>query len=297
MARATTFEKIRDESTFGQATRLPILKSLQATLKRRVVAFSCSTLHPSGMIGDDDADMITEVLSAQNGSRPVSLILSSPGGYALGAERIVHACREASKGDFDVIVPGQAKSAATIVCLGAKRIHMTPTAELGPIDPQIPVWSGGKEPVRWLPAHVIVNSYEGLMKSAEQSKGRIEPFMLQLDRYDAREIEDIRREISLSKKIAEALLTSGMMAGKKSAAVERAMKPFLDPEVTGSHGRPIFPDAARACGLDVVSVPSDGEIWTRLWEFYWRATWAVSARLPKLIETATSSMGLGMPSE
>jgi hypothetical protein len=52
------------------------------------------------------------------------------------------------------------------------------------------------------------------MHAAETSQGRIEPFMLQLERYDAREIADIKREIELSKKIAQGLLSTGMMKGK-----------------------------------------------------------------------------------
>jgi hypothetical protein len=293
MARATTFEQIRDERTLGQNTRLPLLEELQTILKRRVVSFFTSFSLRAGMISDDDSDMLTELLSAQPTPKPVSLIISSPGGYALGAERIVHACREASGGDFEVIVPGQAKSAATIVCLGASKIHMTATAELGPVDPQVPMGEGG----RYMPAHVVVRSYEQLMERAEKSRGRIEPFMLQLDRYDAREVEDIRREILLSKKIARGLLTSGMMKGKSASKVSKCLQIFLDPDVTASHGRPIFPAAAKSCGLNVGNIPSDDKAWAPLWKYYWRATWAVSNRVPKLMETPTSSIGLGAPSD
>jgi hypothetical protein len=297
MARATTFEKIRDERTLGQNTRLPLLRDLQDKLKRRVVAFFCSPFQMEGMIWDDDADMVTEVLTNTREPKGVALIVSSPGGSALGAERIVHACREASGGDFLAIVPGQAKSAATIICLGASCIQMTATAELGPIDPQIPIQSGGDRP-NWLPAHVIIRSYETLMKAAEESEGRIEPFMLQLDRYDAREIEDIRREIALSKKIAKSLLSTGMMKGKSEADVDGCLEPFLDPEVTGSHGRPIFPAMAKGCGLTVEDLPSNSPLWEPLWEYYWRATSLVSSGMaPKLLENPTSSLRLGAPSD
>ena len=296
MARSTTFERIRDETSLGQATRQPLLEKMEQLLKRRVVALSCSPYHPGGEIGDDDADMITEALTHRRDPLPVSLVLNSLGGSALGAERIVHSCRAASEGDFDVIVPGQAKSAATIVCLGAARIHMTPTAELGPIDPQFRI-STRKGSTRWLPGHVIVKSYRDLMKKAEHSGGHIEPFMLQLDRYDAREVEDIKREIALSEKIAESLLKSGMKKGKGRPIIRKCLKPFLDPEITGSHGRSIFPGMAKECGLLVEDIPPQSAVWAPLWEYYWRATWAVSSRMPKLIETATSSMGLGEPSD
>jgi len=296
MTRATTFEQLRDETSFGSGTRLHLLAEIEKILKRRVISFFSSPSSWQGMISDDDADVITELLSAAASSHVgVSLIISSPGGFALGAERIVHACRQASSNDFHVIVPGQAKSAATIVCLGAMRIQMTATAELGPIDPQVPIKTGGD--LRFMPAHVVVRSYETLMKTAEKSKGRIEPFLLQLDRYDARDIEDVRREVELSKKIAGSLLSSGMLKGQPKAKIDRCMKTFIDPDVTGSHGRPIFPDAAGQAGLTIDKIQSTEAVWRPLWEYYWRATWAVTNRHAKLLETPTSSLPFGSPAD
>jgi hypothetical protein len=42
-----------------------------------------------------------------------------------------------AKDRFIVAVPRKAKSAATLICLGAQEIHMGLMSELGPIDPQI----------------------------------------------------------------------------------------------------------------------------------------------------------------
>ena len=38
-----------------------------------------------------------------------------------------------------VIVPDQAKSAGTMFVLGADRVYMGPTSDLGPVDPQFPL--------------------------------------------------------------------------------------------------------------------------------------------------------------
>ena len=40
-------------------------------------------------------------------------------------------------GDFRLVVPDTAKSAATLIGLGATEIVMSTTSELGPIDPQV----------------------------------------------------------------------------------------------------------------------------------------------------------------
>jgi len=67
----------------------------------------------------------------------VLLILVSPGGSIEPAFQISRICREFSKDKFAVVIPRAAKSAATLISLGAHEIHMGLLSELGPIDPQI----------------------------------------------------------------------------------------------------------------------------------------------------------------
>lgn len=69
------------------------------------------------------------------GSKPV-LIIESPGGQAESAYRIACFLRQCC-GGFVAIVPAYAKSAATLLALGADQIIMCPDAELGPLDVQI----------------------------------------------------------------------------------------------------------------------------------------------------------------
>lgn len=67
---------------------------------------------------------------------PVALLLESPGGYAKDAYGIARIlCRHA--GGFTAVVPSYAKSAATLLSLGAGEILMGDDAELGPLDAQL----------------------------------------------------------------------------------------------------------------------------------------------------------------
>ncbi len=70
-------------------------------------------------------------------SKNVLLILHSTGGSIEPAYQISKFCCEFSKDNFVVSVPRLAKSAATLICLGAQQVHMGSLSELGPIDPQI----------------------------------------------------------------------------------------------------------------------------------------------------------------
>lgn len=75
----------------------------------------------------------------------LELLLHSPGGSADAAYQVVRFFRRHCK-KLNVIVPLEAKSAATLMCLGADAIYMGELGELGPIDVQIqnPVEKGAK---------------------------------------------------------------------------------------------------------------------------------------------------------
>src|SRR5579884_4219160 len=75
-------------------------------------------------------DRIYAGLSKLDNSQPVLLVLASSGGEIAPAYLISKFCKEFS-GRFEVCVPRQAKSAATLISLGADRIHMGNISELG----------------------------------------------------------------------------------------------------------------------------------------------------------------------
>lgn len=85
--------------------------------------------------------MLEELLFDCDRAKDLHLILSSPGGDGEIALRMVWSLQQRCR-ELTVIVPDMAKSATTIVCLGAHHILMGPGGDLGPIDPQM-VFSGG----------------------------------------------------------------------------------------------------------------------------------------------------------
>ena len=85
-------------------------------------------------------DLVLEsFLSSKNSlpkGRPIPLVIDSPGGQAKSAYRIANFLRSHC-GGFAAFVPEYAKSAATLLALGATEIVLSPYAELGPLDVQI----------------------------------------------------------------------------------------------------------------------------------------------------------------
>lgn len=68
--------------------------------------------------------------------KDILLILDSPGGRIEPAYLISKTCRRLAHEKFIAVIPRRAKSAATLLALGANEIHMGLMSELGPIDPQ-----------------------------------------------------------------------------------------------------------------------------------------------------------------
>jgi len=90
-------------------------------------------------IGAYDLDQIYSALTELNPNhdKDVFLILLSQGGSIEPSYQISKLCKAFSKERFVVTIPRQAKSAATLIAIGADQIHMGPLGQLGPIDPQL----------------------------------------------------------------------------------------------------------------------------------------------------------------
>jgi Serine dehydrogenase proteinase len=94
-------------------------------------------MHDNTQLYRGDADNIYNAITSFSESKPILLVLYSPGGDIAAAYLISKLCREHAQGRFIVVVPRKAKSAATLLCCGANELHMGSLSELGPIDPQI----------------------------------------------------------------------------------------------------------------------------------------------------------------
>lgn len=83
------------------------------------------------------SNQIYEAASSAIDKKDILLILHSGGGQIEPAYFISKTCKSLTKKKFVVVIPRRAKSAATLISLGADEIHMGLMSELGPIDPQI----------------------------------------------------------------------------------------------------------------------------------------------------------------
>lgn len=98
-------------------------------------AHDCKLIVMIGPIFDYSVEYFEELIFDASPLRDLHLVLASPGGDGEVAVRLVRAAQARCR-RLTVIVPDQAKSAATLLSLGAHEILMGPTSDLGPVDPQ-----------------------------------------------------------------------------------------------------------------------------------------------------------------
>jgi len=283
--------RLQNEVQQSSECRQRLLKEIEAHFGCTVVSFFKAFNKSNSLILDSDAEMLESILAVEQEEQDrLLLIINSPGGDALAAERIVNVCRAYSGDQFEVLVPHMAKSAATMICFGADQIHLTRTGELGPVDPQV-AYTDDNGNTLVISAEEYVRSYDELMAQASSGNNpRIEPFIQQLNRYDSRYIEQLRSAQKLSADISVRLLESGMLKGKNADEIRQSIDVFLQQEKTSSHGRMINHTGIAKCGLKVKLIPFRTPVWKLIWELFIRSDWYVTQRCNGIIESPRVSL-------
>ena len=147
---------LEDRLLLNRFRRRRLIRQIEAQTQRVLLCYVSED--PS--IDQEDVLYLNALLQRVEPGASIALLLNSPGGDVDAAERLQHMLREKVSpprlqrpGDVEIVVPNRAKSAATIMALGADRVTMSDTSELGPIDPQVKI-NGVWYPVEaWLAAH------------------------------------------------------------------------------------------------------------------------------------------------
>lgn len=193
----------------------------------------------------------------------IDLFLHSYGGAVDTPYKVVTLIREFCD-HFGVIVPFVAKSAASMIAIGADEIVMGPVSELGPIDPLV------KHPLYkelWIPVQAIRYCLEFIQRSVQANPEPdtaalvLSPIINKLDPWI---VGDYEQAIKASKQYAYQLLSSFMFKDKPEK-IEGVTKALV--EGYFSHGYPIGRrEAKEELGLNIVE--ATGELWNIIWELY-----------------------------
>jgi ClpP class serine protease len=125
------------------AQRAQALRALERRNRSRVITmihrregFAFLGIPFGGFIDIDDSEAVIRAVEMTSPDIPIDLVLHTPGGLVLAAEQIA-AALAAHPAPVTVYVPHYAMSGGTLIALAADRIVMSPSAVLGPVDPQV----------------------------------------------------------------------------------------------------------------------------------------------------------------
>lgn len=213
-----------------------LIRDIENLTERRLVVYFASRFQAEANINQRDCDRFVELLGDVNGD-PCDLFIETPGGETDATEAMVRLVRSLVP-DLRVIVPKAAKSNGTLLCLAADTIVMGPASELGPIEPSLD----------GIPVSVLMDP-----AIAQQN------FPLHKLAHDAYEH---------SKGIAVELLHKGMMADRDPEFVHEVVEKLAGRNTYKSHGAVIDHKEASDLGLNVLYLPSEDDIWSRIWLLY-----------------------------
>jgi Serine dehydrogenase proteinase len=129
------------QSGDDEAFKRDIKSKLEVIIAKHSVAlasYEVLFLFDDDSIGPYHSDRLYSAAAALKGKgKDILLIVDSPGGRVEPAYLISKSLKRIANKIFSVAIPRRAKSAATLLALGADQIHMGMVSQLGPIDPQV----------------------------------------------------------------------------------------------------------------------------------------------------------------
>lgn len=192
----------------------------------------------------------------------IDFFLVSTGGDIDGAFKIVSLLRQYCN-KLTIIIPFVAKSAATLLSLGADELIMGPPSELGPIDPQV---SHPSSKI-YGPAQAIRDCIDFVFNKVKQSEdpGLMLNIMYPvIDKLDPFLLGNFERAVKVSKQYAKKLLSENMLAEQSEEEINKIVDVFA--EGYYSHGFVIDKEEAKKLCLNVLE--PDEELWDVIWKLY-----------------------------
>lgn len=223
-----------------------------------------------GEISRDDAVFFGDLLHNVPAGHAVDLLLQTPGGDIDAAEKLISMVRNrVGSAQLRVIVPDYAKSAGTLIALGADVVVMSDSSELGPIDPQVTMVDSSGNQIT-TPIHSYLEAF--LEHSDALRRDPQDPVAaLMLRKMDPTKFKHFETVMRRARTIAEDLLKQGMLRQPKpssSASYTSIANALLDPHRWPSHGQMICADDAIELGLNVDARTPDDAEWQLFWQLY-----------------------------
>ena len=245
--------------------RQDLIREIQTKSEFRLICYVSSG---SCLVEHEDSIYFRDLLHRIGDSENVELMLHTPGGDIDAAEKLILMIRDQiGDGGFRIIVPHRAKSAGTLMVLGADTVVMSDTSELGPIDPQVRIPDKDGRHI-WVAAQNYLDAYTEHAK-ALNSDPNDAAAKIMLEKLDPVLRQRCLAVMDRSRKLAEDLLRRGKILSDPTSWTVTASEP-MDTERWRTHSQVIsWRDAKdKKIGLRVDYVHPHDSRWQQYWQLY-----------------------------
>lgn len=246
-------------SNAGRYQRQELIGTIEDLTGRITLCFIGGTEAPIGR--DDTVGFIDLLHNLRPGDR-VDLMLHTIGGDIDEAEKLIRLLRAkvGDTGDIRVVIPDYAKSAGTIISLGANSILMSDSSELGAIDPQFHLKDEAGNEI----CHSVLR-YLAAYRDREEEL-RVNPSdpiaRFKLEQFDSNLVHKFQGIRDRARDLAENLLKRRGLQFSAIAAF------FMNIDIWKSHNQMIGAGDISEIGLNVEVVSPEDEIWQAYWNLY-----------------------------
>ena len=242
-------------------SRQDLIKDIQQESAFRLICYVSSGCR----IEHNDALQFRDLLHRVDDGEDIELLLHTPGGDIDAADRLIHMIRE-KVGDaaIRIVVPHLAKSAGTLMVLGADTVVMSDTSELGPIDPQVLI-PDSTGTLRWTAAQNYLDAYKTHSEALRHNPQNL-PSEIMFRKLDPVVHQRCMAAKRRSRSLAEDLLKRGMFreGGNWTATADR----LIDTAEWQAHSQGISLHDATEIGLRVNRINPQDDLWQRYWRLY-----------------------------
>jgi len=244
--------------------RQAIIKAIEERNQRSLITYVSGA---SCLVDRDDTVPFVDLLHNVPRGEDLDLLLHTGGGDIDAAEKLISMVRN-RVGDaiLRVIVPDLAKSAGTLMVLGADAVVMSDTSELGPIDPQIILADGNGNRIRHS-VQSYLDAYDEHNERLRKEPNDVAAQIL-LGKLDPATVKLFQAVRARARQFAEDQLKRGMFrnGGNWTAAAGE----LIDTKRWQSHGQMISWSDAQdpRIGLNVEYLDPKSDAWQEYWQLY-----------------------------
>jgi hypothetical protein len=263
--------------------RQGLIRDLEQMTSRKLL---CYVSGIAAQVSRDDTSGFVDMLYNITPGEPIDLLLHTPGGDIDASEKLITLLRAkvGETGSLRVVVPDFAKSAGTLMALGANSIVMSDSSELGTIDPQIWLKDSSGNDI----CHSVLNNIDAFNEHAKQLRETPDDPVsrMMMEKFDPTVLRKFENVRDRARTFAENQLK------RRGANFSLIAAELMDTSKYPSHGQMIGWEAAKAMGLSIEYLAPADHYWKLYWELYCLLRLAVNDD-QKIFESAYASLTVG----